>query len=50
MRIEEKFKDFRHAFRGFDRNYDGNLSFKEFMSGLENIGIRLSLEDFLKIF
>ncbi|CDW76593.1 ef hand family protein [Stylonychia lemnae] len=50
MRIEEKFKDFRHAFRGFDRNYDGNLSFKEFMGGLENIGIRLSLEDFLKIF
>eukprot|EP00347_Sterkiella_histriomuscorum_P007996 403346767 len=50
MRIEEKFKDFRHAFRSFDRNYDGNLSFKEFMSGLENIGIRLNLEDFLKIF
>lgn len=50
LRIEEKFKDFRHAFRSFDKNYDGNLSFKEFMTGLENIGIRLSLEDFLKIF
>lgn len=50
MRLEEKFKDFRKAFRSFDKNYDGNLSFKEFMSGLENIGIRLSLEDFLKIF
>lgn len=50
MRIEEKFKDFRKAFRSFDKNYDGNLSFKEFMSGLENIGIRLSLEDFQSIF
>lgn len=50
MRIEEKFKNFRQAFRSFDKNYDGNLSFKEFMSGLENIGIRLSLDDFLKIF
>jgi len=50
MRIEEKFKDFRKAFRSFDKNYDGNLSFKEFMSGLENIGIRLGLEDFQSIF
>jgi Ca2+-binding EF-hand superfamily protein len=50
MRIEEKFKNFRIAFRSFDKNYDGNLSFKEFMNGLENIGIRLNLEDFLTIF
>ena len=50
IRIEEKFKDFRHAFRSFDKNFDGNLSFKEFMCGLENIGIILSLEDFQKIF
>ena len=50
MRIEEKFKDFRKAFRSFDKNYDGNLSFKEFISGLENIGIRFNLEDFQRIF
>ena len=50
MRIEEKFKDFRHAFRTFDKNYDGSLSFKEFMSGLENIGIRMNLPDFHLIF
>ena len=49
-RIEEKFKDFRQAFRGFDKNYDGTLSFKEFISGLENLGIRLQLEDFERIF
>ncbi len=50
LKIEEKFKDFRHAFRSFDKNYDGNLTFKEFMTGLENIGIRLPLEDFKLMF
>lgn len=43
MRLEEKFRDYRHAFRSFDTNYDGTLSFKEFMTGLENIGVRLDL-------
>ena len=28
-RIEEKFKDFRQAYRAFDKNFDGGLSFKE---------------------
>ena len=50
MRIEEKFKDYRHAFRSFDKNYNGTLSFKEFMNGLENIGVRMSLEDFRTIY
>ena len=50
LKLEEKFKNYRNAFRSFDKNYDGNLNFKEFMSGLENIGIRLSLQDFKKIF
>jgi Ca2+-binding EF-hand superfamily protein len=50
LRVEEKFKDYRSAFRSFDKNYVGNLTFKEFMNGLENIGIRLALEDFKILF
>ena len=34
LRIEEKFKDFRHAFRSIDKNFDRQLTFKEFMSGV----------------
>lgn len=26
-RIEQKFRDYRHAFRHFDLNFDGTLSF-----------------------
>lgn len=50
MRIEEKYRDFRKAFRSFDKNYDGDLSFKEFMQGLENIGIKLKYKDYRLIF
>jgi Ca2+-binding EF-hand superfamily protein len=50
MRLEEKFKDYRRAFRGFDTNYDGTLSFKEFMNGLENLGIRLDIKEFRSIY
>ena len=50
MRIEEKFKDFRKGFRSFDKNYDGNLNFKEFMQGLENIGIKLVYDDYKRVF
>lgn len=50
IRLEEKFKDYRHAFRSFDTNYNGTLSFKEFITGMENIGIRLELEDFKVLF
>lgn len=35
IRIEEKFKNFTHAFRSIDSNFDGHLSFKEFIEGLE---------------
>eukprot|EP00347_Sterkiella_histriomuscorum_P010172 403377330 len=50
IRVEEKFKDFRHAFRSIDKNFDGKLSFKEFIEGLEGVGVKFSLEDFTKLF
>lgn len=49
-RIEEKFKDFRHAFRSFDKDFGGSLDFKEFMTGMEEIGIKLKLSDYRLIF
>ena len=50
VRIEEKYKDFRQAFRGLDKDFGGSLDFKEFVVGCEQIGIRLKLEDFKLIF
>ena len=49
-RIEEKFKDFRIAFRSFDKNFDGSLNFKEFITGMEGIGVKLKLSDYRLIF
>jgi Ca2+-binding EF-hand superfamily protein len=49
-RIEERFKDFRHAFRSFDKNFDGGLNFKEFITGMESIGVKLKLSDYRLIF
>jgi Ca2+-binding EF-hand superfamily protein len=49
-RIEEKFRGFRQAFRSFDKDFGGSLDFKEFIIGLEGIGIRLKLEDCRLIF
>lgn len=49
-RIEEKFKDFRHAFRSFDKDFGGSLDFKEFITGMEETGIKLKLGDYRLIF
>ncbi len=49
-RFEEKFKDFRMAFRHFDKNFDGGLNFKEVMIGLEDLGVRMRLGDFKLLF
>ena len=49
-RIEEKFKDFRHAFRSFDKDFGGSLDFKEFITGMEESGIKLKLGDYRLIF
>jgi len=50
VRIEEKFKDFRHAFRSFDKNFDGGLNFKEFITGMEGIGVKFKISDYRLIF
>ena len=49
-RIEEKFKGFRQAFRSFDRDFGGSLDFKEFIQGMECIGVKLKLDDYRLIF
>jgi hypothetical protein len=49
-RIEEKFKGFRQAFRSFDKDFGGSLDYKEFILGLEGVGIRFKLEDCRIIF
>lgn len=49
-RIEEKFKDYRRAFRHFDVNFDGQLSFQEFIAGCEFSGIHLGIKDSRYVF
>jgi Ca2+-binding EF-hand superfamily protein len=49
-RIEEKFKGFRQAFRNFDKDFGGSIDFKEFIEGMESIGVRLKLNDFRLVF
>ena len=49
-RIEEKFRDYRQAFRNIDKDFGGQLEFKEFITSFEEMGIRLKLADFKLIF
>lgn len=49
-RVEEKFKDFRHAFRNFDKDFGGSIDFKEFIQGMESIGVKLRIDDYRLIF
>lgn len=46
----EKFRGFRQAFRRFDKNYDGSLSFAEFVAGMNELGVHLSIIDFRLVF
>ena len=50
MRFEQKFKDYRKAFRQFDLNFDGEIAFNEFVTGLESCGIAMPLEDYRTIY
>lgn len=49
-RIEQKFKDYRAAFRHFDLNFDGSLSFQEFVAGCEFSGIQLPIDEFKLVY
>lgn len=49
-RILEKYKGFTEAFRRFDKNFDGSLNFREFVQGLTEMGINLTLPDNRLIF
>ena len=49
-RILEKYKGFTEAFRRFDKNFDGSLKFREFVLGLGEMGINLTLPDYRLIF
>lgn len=49
-RIIEKFKGFRQGFRTFDKNFDGSLSFAEFVAGMNEMGVHLSVIDFRLVF
>jgi Ca2+-binding EF-hand superfamily protein len=49
-RIIEKYKGFTEAFRRFDKNFDGSLNFREFVIGMGEMGISLSLPDYRLIF
>jgi hypothetical protein len=46
MRFEQKFKDYRMAFRHFDVNFDGTVEFHEFIGGLESCGINMPYSDY----
>lgn len=49
-RIIEKYKGFRDAFRRFDKNFDGSLNFREFVAGMNEMGICLTMPDFRLLF
>ena len=50
LRFEQKFKDYRRAFRNFDINFDGHIEFEEFVQGLEFCGIAMPLEDYRQVY
>ena len=48
--MEEKFTDYRRAFRAFDVNLDGQLSLEEFVECCEHVGIHMPIQDFQAVF
>ena len=49
IKIELKNKRLTDAFRRFDENCDGVVSYSEFRTGLNNLGIELSDDDFIML-
>lgn len=49
-RIIEKYRGFKEAFRKFDKNFDGSLEFREFVLGMGEMGINLTLPDYRLLF
>ena len=49
-RFEQKFKDYRQAFRCFDINFDGDLEFQEFVQGLQFCGIAMPYSDYRTVY
>ena len=49
-RIEQKFINYREAFKAFDTNLDGQLDLEEFVQCCEKQGILLPISDFQKVF
>ena len=50
IKIEEKFKNYREAFRRFNVDFNDYISFSEFCKGLESIGISLKLSDYRQVY
>jgi len=42
--------NYRHAFRCFDFNHDGDLEFQEFVQGLQFCGIDMSFSDYKLVY
>jgi Ca2+-binding EF-hand superfamily protein len=50
IRIQERFKTFSPAFRFFDRNADGKITFDQFVMALETLKVKLSSKDLHMVF
>ena len=46
----EKFKGFRDCFRKMDKDFSGQLNFREFVQGMDEIGFSISLSDYRILF
>lgn len=49
-RIVEKYKGFTEAFRRFDKDFGGSVDFREFVIGMGEMGVNLTLPDYRLIF
>ena len=50
MRLFQKFKKFSDAFRHFDRDFDNQISFKEFRVICEEMDMRYTKKELLDLF